>query len=152
MIDQSLFHYQVECAPTSATIYLGGDKCSPRHVSHLAGVADWLPPATRMLRVDLHGVTSIDLDTLMDLRGMMARWRTARHGTVRLLVRAPLPRSEGRDTAIHFARTPLRLLPQLPPWLSTMMHARDNDIPRRQRDEHRTLSFERVGAPSARTL
>jgi hypothetical protein len=112
MIDQTLFHYQVECAPASAIIYIGGEKCSPRDVEHLTIAADSLPPTIRMLRVDLHGVASMELEALMDLRGMMARWRTARDATVRLLVRSPLPREQWPNGAIHFARQPrLSLIP-----------------------------------------
>ena len=109
MIDQSLFHYQVECAPASAIIYIGGETCSPHDVDHIGVVADMLPSPMRVLRIDLHGVASMDLQALMNLRGMMARWRTARTGTVRLLVRSPLPREEWPNDAIHFARKPVRL-------------------------------------------
>ena len=40
---------------------------------------------------------------------MMARWRTARNATVRLLVRSPLPRGEWPTSAIQFARRQVRL-------------------------------------------
>jgi hypothetical protein len=32
MIDQTLFHYQLESSRTSATIYIGGDACCHRHI------------------------------------------------------------------------------------------------------------------------
>lgn len=127
MIDQSSFHYQVECAPASAIIYVGGASCSSRDVDHLAVVADRLPPTMRVLRLDLHGVASMDLQALMDLRAMMARWRSARGATVRLLVREPLPRAEWPSSTIHFAPRPARL---------TLVPSRDSRVERAIRALH----------------
>lgn len=110
MIDQTLFHYQLECSQISATIYIGGETCSSRHIGHVAKVMNDLPRSMRVLRVDLHAVASMDLQTLLDLRAIMARWRTERNANVRLVLRSPLPREEWPTSAIQFERAPLRLV------------------------------------------
>ena len=110
MLDQTLFHYQIECSQTSATIYIGGQECTARELTTVATVIANLPRETSVLRVDLHGVISIDLQALMDLRSMLARWRTERNASVRLVLRTPLPREEWPTSAIHFERAPLRLV------------------------------------------
>jgi hypothetical protein len=110
MIDQTLFHYQLECSRTSATVYIGGDACSQHNIERIARIIDALPRAMRVLRVDLHGVVSINLQTLMDLRALLARWRTDRDANVRLVLRAALPREEWPTPAIQFERPPLRLV------------------------------------------
>jgi hypothetical protein len=110
MIDQTLFHYQLECSRTAAIVYIGGRRCSAHHLHRISRLIGALPPTTRVLRVDLHGVISMDLQTLMDLRGILARWRTEHDANVRLVMRAPLPREEWPTNAIHFERPALRLV------------------------------------------
>jgi hypothetical protein len=126
MIDQTLFHYQLECSRTSATIYLGGRDCSPHHLAGISKLIGNLPRSTRVLRVDIHGISSMDLQSLMHLRGMMASWRTERDANVRLVLRAPLPREEWPTSAIQFERAPLRLVATLrKAELLEMAHHRD---------------------------
>lgn len=108
--EQTRFHFQIECSPTSAILYIGGDACSTRLIGALSAIVDGLPRSTRVLRVDLHGVVSMSLQTLMDLRAMMARWRTERSANVRMVLRSPLPREEWPTSAIQFERAPLRLV------------------------------------------
>jgi hypothetical protein len=121
MLDQTLFHFHIECSPTSATLYIGGHECTPPQLTRIAEVIASLQRTTRVLRVDLHGVVSIDLQALMELRGMLSRWRAERNASVRLVLRTPLPRAEWPTTAIHFARAPLRLV-------ATSRHAHAPDI------------------------
>lgn len=86
MIDPSRFRYQVEGAPTCATIYIGGEVRDPNHIHHLAIVADKLPCGIRVLRVDACAAASIDLRSLTQLRDVMAAWVKARRGTARLII------------------------------------------------------------------
>ena len=110
MADQTLFHYQIERSRSSAVVYIGGIAPASAHISTITRLINDLPQATRVLRVDLHSVVSIRLQTLMDLRATLARWRTERDANVRLVLRSPIPRDEWPDDAIHFERAPLRLL------------------------------------------
>ncbi len=84
------FRYQVECSPSAATFYLGGQRCAPKHLVHLSNIARRLPTGIRTLRADLQGLDIIDFDTLMQLRGVLSAWRTERGGEVRLVLRAPM--------------------------------------------------------------
>lgn len=110
MVDQTLFHYQMERSRSSAILYIGGIARTSTQINTITRLINDLPRATRVLRVDLHGVVSITLQTLMDLRAALARWRTERNANVRLVLRTPIPREEWPDDAIHFERAPLRLV------------------------------------------
>lgn len=86
------FRYQIECSPSAATIYMGGSRCAPKHVLHLAALASRLPSGIRILRADLQALDMIDLDTIMQLRGALSTWRAERGGDVRLVLRPSLRR------------------------------------------------------------
>ena len=135
MIDQTLFHYQLECSRTAAIVYISGDMCAAQDIERIARITTALPRTMRVLRVDLHGVVSINLQTLMDLRALLARWRTDRDANVRLVLRAALPREEWPTTAIHFERVPLRLVTT----------SRQSELLELARQRHGRSSARRIG-------
>jgi hypothetical protein len=84
---KNAFGYQIECAPSGATFYIHGTRCTRSDILRLAMVAERLPATIRTLRTDLHAVATIDFDTLIALRAMLVQWRTDRNGAVRFLMR-----------------------------------------------------------------
>lgn len=100
----TMCRYQFECSSSTATVYMQGKRCTRSDVHHLAMIAERLPASIRTLRTDLHAVGLVDLDTLMELRSMLVRWRTDRDGAVRLLMRQTTVRESAKTLRARHAK------------------------------------------------
>jgi ABC-type transporter Mla MlaB component len=75
--------YQVETSGLATTIYLSGPLGST-DIPRLCHACDELPAEVRTLRLDLRGVTQLDVDTMSSVRALMRHWRSARQGACML--------------------------------------------------------------------
>ena len=76
-------HHEVEVADDSATLYLSGT-LSARDGQVLDRVCGGLPTRVTTLRLDLHGVTHMENDAMIAIRGVLRYWRESRGGSFRL--------------------------------------------------------------------
>jgi ribosomal protein S27AE len=107
MVDvASPFHYQLECSPVSATFHLGGDRCTRANLQHLALLARKLPEGMRTLRIDLHGVATLEVGVLIELHLLLGDWRTMRGGVIRIASPPQTMRSIGSAAATSVAICP----------------------------------------------
>lgn len=76
-------HHEIEVADDSATLYLSGAlRAGDGPVLHCA--CGGLPSRVTTLRLDLHGVTHMEADAMVAIRGVLRYWRESRGGSFRL--------------------------------------------------------------------
>ena len=75
--------HALEVSDGSATLYLSG-RLSGSDAFLLRGVCRDIPLPVRTLRLDLHGVTSLDEGAMDTIRAVVRYWRETRNGNFRL--------------------------------------------------------------------
>jgi hypothetical protein len=106
-------HLSMEIADDSATLYVSGTLCAGDAFS-LSRACGELPERVLTLRLDLHGVTHMEEDAMLAVRGVLRYWRETRGGSFRLSFateRLIATYSEGRFISEQFGarveRTPV---------------------------------------------
>ena len=75
--------HALEVSDGSATLYLSG-RLAGSDAFQLRGVCRDIPLPVRTLRLDLHGVTSLDEGAMDTIRAVVRYWRETRNGNFRL--------------------------------------------------------------------
>jgi hypothetical protein len=75
--------HALEVSDGSATLYLCG-RLAGADAFPLRGVCRDIPLSVRTLRLDLHGVTTLDEGAMDTVRALVRYWRETRNGSFRL--------------------------------------------------------------------
>ena len=79
----SALHHEIEVADESATLYLSGT-LSASDAFVLSSACSHIPARVTTLRLDLHGVSTMEDDAMTAVRGVLRYWRESRGGSFRL--------------------------------------------------------------------
>lgn len=99
-------HHEIEVADDAATLYLSG-VLSACDAFTLSRVCSELPSRVLTLRLDLHGVATVEDDAMQAVRGVLRYWRESRGGSFRLSFatdRIVATYGEGRFADVAFLR------------------------------------------------
>lgn len=80
---RSTLYHEIEVADDSATLYLSG-VLTAADAFNLSRVCIELPERVHTLRLDLHGVATVEDDAMQAIRGVLRYWRESRGGSFRL--------------------------------------------------------------------
>jgi hypothetical protein len=75
--------HALEVSDGSATLYLSG-RLAGTDAFLLRGVCRDIPLSVRTLRLDLHGVTTLEDGAMDTVRALVGHWRDTRNGSFRL--------------------------------------------------------------------
>ena len=76
-------HHELEVADDSATLYLSGT-LSAEDAFALGRACSELPANVHTLRLDLHGIETMEDDAMAAIRAVLRYWRESRNGSFRL--------------------------------------------------------------------